>query len=119
MNTKNQIAFYLALAFALMLSASQVQAQKKYEGDIADYPVQVEDDDVAVPDMQEDPIENEQQQSLDVQVDEREVQDAVEKATLETEMALEQQEEDLAHDIEMSAEIERHDAEMETYLKSQ
>jgi hypothetical protein len=119
MNTKKQIAIYLALAIALVLSATQVQAQTVDMGDVADYPVQVEDDDVVDAEMQADPIKKEQKKVLDILIDEQEAQDAVEKATQETEMALEQQEEELAHDTEMSRKIERQAAEMEAYLKSQ
>lgn len=120
MNTKKLAAIYLALTMALGLSATQVQAQPDDMGDVADYPVQEEDDeDVADAEMQAEPIKKEQQQVLDVLLDEQEAQDAVEQAQQETEMALEQQEEALAHDTQMSRKIERQAAEMEAYLKSQ
>ena len=118
MNTNKKTALYLALTIAFGLGSAQVQAQTVDMGDVADYPVQVDDDDVADPEIKMEPIQQ-QKQALKVLVDEQDTQEAIEEAAQETEMALQQQEEELAHDIELSRKIERHDAEMADYLKSQ
>jgi predicted RNA-binding protein Jag len=111
-------AIYLSLAIASGLCATAVRAQTVDADDVADYPVEVDNHDVTDPEMKADTVQ-EQEPGLEVLVDKRRAQDAVEEAAQETEQALQRQEEELAHDQEMSRKIEHHDAEMAEYLKAQ
>jgi hypothetical protein len=118
MATTRTAAIYLSLAIALGQCATAVRAQTVDPDDVADYPVEVDNEDVAGPEVKAETAQ-EQEAVMNVLADKHEAQDAVEEAAQKTEQARKRQEEELAHDIEMSRKIEHHDAEMAKYLKSQ